>query len=240
MRMAGKVTGKAIKVSPIMLVVLGVLFAPVRADNLGYYVRGAPSSGINNGLGVKGTLTMNFRSFDSWPGNRPLVIVQVNIQDEQINNIAEGGLYAQQDEGGSWHLYIYMSVMDYGIIRSCVKKEEVKFYILPYKVQILRTPANYRAWQMWVMRPGSSSYELWNTFIFSVAWIGKWLESETEGYHAPSQGQLNKKIGEFSDLGWLDSNRVWQAWPSLGFNIYFPHVNYYKVSGTAWYSYITW
>jgi len=231
---------RTITVLAMIIFLLGAFMVPVRADNLGYYVRGRPDAGITNGLGVKGSLMMNRRNFDSWPGNRPVVIIQVNIQDFPINNIAEGGLYAEQDEGEHWHLYIYMSVKDSGVIHSRVKTEEVTFYVLTYKIQIVRAPGNDRAWQMWLKRPESSSYELWNTYIFSAIWIGKWLESETEGFHAPSQGQVNKKIGEFSELGWLDSNRVWQAWPSLGFNIYFPHVNYYKVSGTAWYSYITW
>jgi len=231
---------RTITVLAVIIFLLGAFMVPVRADNLGYYVRGRPDAGITNGLGVKGALVMNRVNFDSSPGNRPKAIVQINIQDSSIRNIIEGGLYAEQDEGEHWHLYIYMSVMDSGIIYSLVKREEVTFYVLTYRIQLVRDPGNPRVWQMWLKRPGSSSYELWNSRTWTTAWIGTYLESETEGFHAPSQGQVNKKIGEFSELGWLDSNRVWQAWPSLGFNIYFPHVNYYKVSGTAWYSYITW
>jgi len=247
-------------VSILLVFLLGISLAPVICESqdpiiltFSYYAKPLDTQ-ITNGLGVKATIVIYQRHFGvherDYSMNNPLYNGQINIQDRFSgpNNWAEGGLAAWYDSSGTWHVELYMSVMDNGVQRT-IKQEEVHNFGA-YKIEILRQESgppgstqiipdqNTRIWVMYVMRPGSSTWEAWGQYVFYATWIGANAQTEMEGNLEPASGQLNCRVDDFSNMGWLYAVGSWYQWNPTGQQTNFQYI--VVVTGTAlWYPKIT-
>jgi len=231
---------KIFKVTPILLLVLLVAFpSTVYSDDLGYFCAGHPSQPIINGRGIRGSLMIYQRNFDSWPWNPPQYWIQMNMEDAPMDNFVEGGLTTYQDIFGYWHLYIFMSVMDNGTNPKMIKTEEIPFPTQSYSIELIRNLQNPKLWLMLVWRPGNPGYETWYSYEFANIWSGKYLMSQTEGYHQPSAGQNGLHVGEFNNLQWYNDNG-WMSWTDCRIYTTTPQwkVNGVSTGADSWYSYI--
>jgi len=208
----------------IIVILLGTFLVPVRAEGAieeveplqfpsNYQVTGE-SPTVSNGNGVSGTLKIYAVDLPHPPPEgTPIPAYWINLDCGYGNNNIEGGLQAYYSTGTSeWRLRIYMSYKDNGVETTlppvdigwpCTKT-------VPYtlNIKLYRDSGNLYKWYMDIQHPGGS-WEYFNSHTYQQVWYGNNVWSQTEGNVQPSQGQVNQKVGEFINLKYMNSQRIW-------------------------------